>query len=190
MSQQELLIQVAKVLDQLGIAWVATGSIVSSIQGEPRSTHDVDLVVQFDASQQKQFCSEFQSPEFYLSDAAIAQAIRTQGMFNLLHISSGDKVDFWLLKNSEFDQARFARRMMFEVEPGSSIWITTPEDTIIQKLLWAKESGGSERQFIDALRVYEMQFSKLDQGYLTTWINRVDVANEWQRLQEIAKPLN
>lgn len=189
MSQQELLIQVGKVLDRLGIAWVTTGSIVSSIQGEPRATHDVDLVVQFEASQQKLFSTEFQSPEYYLSEAAISQAIRTQGMFNLLHISSGDKVDFWLLKNSDFDRSRFARRIPFEVEPGSSIWITKPEDTILQKLRWAQESGGSERQFNDALRVYEMQFQNLDQTYIEGWVKKLDIAEVWQRLTEIAKPL-
>jgi hypothetical protein len=189
MSQQKLLVQVGKALDRLGIAWVTTGSIVSSIQGEPRATHDVDLVVQFAARQQKEFCNQFQSPEFYLSEAAISQAIQTQGMFNLLHISSGDKVDFWLLKDSDFDRSRFARRRTFEIEPGSCIWITSPEDTIIQKLYWAQESGGSEKQFNDALRVYEMQFQNLDQAYMTTWTQQVAVVEEWQRLQEVAKPL-
>jgi len=190
MSQQELLIRVGKVLDRLGIPWVATGSIVSSIQGEPRSTHDVDLVVQFAATQTKSFCREFPSPEFFVSENAISQAIRTQGMFNLLHLASGDKVDFWLLQNTEYDRSRLSRRIKFEIEPGNSIWITTPEDTIIQKLYWAKESGGSERQFNDALRVYEMQFRALDRAYLAIWTDRLDVAEEWQRLQRSAQPLS
>ena len=45
MSQQELLRKVIRVLDGAGIEYMVTGSIASSLQGEPRTTHDVDLVV-------------------------------------------------------------------------------------------------------------------------------------------------
>jgi hypothetical protein len=44
MSQQELLAKVVGALDQLEIQYMITGSIVSSLQGEPRSTHDIDIV--------------------------------------------------------------------------------------------------------------------------------------------------
>jgi len=45
MSQQELLAKVVSVLESLGVDYMVTGSLASSIQGEPRSTHDIDLVV-------------------------------------------------------------------------------------------------------------------------------------------------
>ena len=45
MSQQELLKRVVEILDQLGIDYMVTGSTASSLQGLPRSTHDIDLVV-------------------------------------------------------------------------------------------------------------------------------------------------
>ena len=45
MSQQELLRLVVRSLDDLDVEYMLTGSIVSSLQGEPRSTHDIDLVV-------------------------------------------------------------------------------------------------------------------------------------------------
>jgi len=38
----------------------------------------------------------------------------------------------------------------------TEIWVSSPEDTILAKLRWANLSGGSEKQFIDALRVYEV----------------------------------
>jgi len=40
MSQQELLKTVIQVLDRVGIPYMLTGSIVSSLQGEPRSTQE------------------------------------------------------------------------------------------------------------------------------------------------------
>ena len=45
MSQQELLRLVVQSLDDLDVEYMLTGSIVSSLQGGPRSTHDIDLVV-------------------------------------------------------------------------------------------------------------------------------------------------
>jgi hypothetical protein len=39
MSQQELLKKAIQALDQAGIQYMITGSVVSSLQGEPRSTH-------------------------------------------------------------------------------------------------------------------------------------------------------
>ena len=45
MSQQELLKKVVQTLDQIGIDYMITGSMASSLQGEPRSTHDIDVVL-------------------------------------------------------------------------------------------------------------------------------------------------
>ncbi len=45
MLQPQLLIKVIDLLDEYHIEYMVTGSIVSSIQGEPRATHDVDIVV-------------------------------------------------------------------------------------------------------------------------------------------------
>jgi predicted nucleotidyltransferase len=45
MSQQELLKKIIQALDQAEIPYMITGSIVSSLQGEPRSTHDIDILI-------------------------------------------------------------------------------------------------------------------------------------------------
>lgn len=50
MSQPELLKKVVKLLDSEGIEYMVTGSVVSSLQGEPRSTHDIDLLVSLDVT--------------------------------------------------------------------------------------------------------------------------------------------
>ena len=53
MSQQELLKKVIQTLDDAGIQYLVTGSVASSLQGEPRSTHDIDLVVAIERSDAK-----------------------------------------------------------------------------------------------------------------------------------------
>src|SRR5688572_7258863 len=97
MSQQKLLERVVGVLDSLGISYMITGSIASSILGEPRSTHDIDLVVQIPATKIGELLAAFPAPDFLLQDDVVRDAVRNQSMFNLLSLNDGDKVDFWLL---------------------------------------------------------------------------------------------
>jgi len=69
---------------------------------------------------------------------------------------------------------------------GFDLIVSRPEDTILAKLRWAKLSGGSEKQFIDALRVYEVQYHLLGQDYLKDWIHRLGLMELWERLQKEA----
>jgi hypothetical protein len=181
MAQQELLATVLGVLDRLSIPYVVTGSWASSLQGEPRSTHDIDLVVALEAGQISELLAAFDDADYYLSDVSMKEAIRNQSMFNLLDLRGGEKVDFWICTTEPWDQERFSRRIATHLF-GRDVWITTPEDTILAKLRWSKLSGGSEKQYNDALRVYEVQLPHLDIEYIAAWSHRLDVDDLWRRL--------
>ena len=185
MAQQELLTRVVEELEKLSIPYVVTGSWASSLQGEPRSTHDVDLVVALQSEQVPALLEAFLDPDYYLSDVSVAEAIRHQSMFNLLHIRSGEKVDFWIRTTEPWDLKRFDRRIAINLF-GRDVWVTTPEDTILAKLRWSKLSGGSEKQFNDALRVFEVQRSHLDLDYIADWANTLHLDEMWQRLKSTA----
>ena len=106
MPQQELLKKVIEVLGDLEIDYMVTGSIVSSLQGEPRSTHDVDIVVAVNRPAAKDLTAAFPAPDYYLSEDSILEALNSQGMFNLIEVNSGDKIDFWVLTDQPFDVSR------------------------------------------------------------------------------------
>lgn len=186
MSQQELLKRVVRALEDAGIPYMVSGSIASSLQGEPRSTHDIDLVVAIQEAAAKTLAGGFSPPDFYLDEESIVEAISRRGMFNLIDTRGGDKVDFWILTDEPFDRSRFARRYGEEVL-GMQVMVSSPEDTILAKLRWAKLSGGSEKQYTDALRVYEVQFGKLDLDYLRSWAKRLTVRRTLQRLEQEAQ---
>lgn len=186
MSQQELLNKVIRTLEDIGIQYMITGSVVSSLQGEPRSTYDIDVIVAIQKSAVKKLIEAFPPPIFYLDKDSILEAIDNRNMFNLIEVEEGDKVDFWVLTDEPFDQSRFFRKHVKEVM-GVKMQVSSPEDTIIAKLRWAKLSGGSEKHFTDALRVYEVQFEKLDRDYLKYWVKILDVERMWERLLEEAK---
>ena len=61
--------------------------------------------------------------------------------------------------------------------------------TLLAKLKWAQLSGGSEKQFADALRVYEVQYAKLDLDYLTDWAEALNLESALKRLQDTAQVL-
>ncbi len=186
MSQQELLRRVIQVLDSADIEYMVTGSIASSLQGEPRTTHDIDLVVDIETAAAKEMVKAFPPPDFYLDQETIIEAINKKGMFNLIEVNTGDKIDFWLLTDEPFDCSRFSRKYVEEVM-GIRLCISTPEDTILAKLRWAKLSGGSEKQFTDALRVYEVQYEKLDMHYLRSWARKLNVQQLLERLEKEAE---
>lgn len=189
MSQQELLTDVIQTLQGLGIEFMLSGSHASSLQGEARATHDIDLVVKLTAKDVQPLIRAFRGDRFYLSESALAEAIRAKRMFNLLEVTTGDKVDFWVLTDSPFDQSRFARRQRIDLG-DQSVDVSSPEDTILMKLHWCKQSGGSEKQFNDVLRVYELQADLLDAAYLKNWLAALGVEDLWQRVLDEAEPFN
>ena len=188
MSQQELLRRVIEVLGDLEIDYMVSGSIVSSLQGEPRSTHDVDIVVAIRPSAARDLAAAFPAPDYYLSEESIHEALESQGMFNLIEVSTGDKIDFWVLTDQPFDVSRFRRKYVEDVM-GMKLAVSAPEDTILAKLHWAKQSGGSEKHVGDALRVYEVQYGKLDLEYLRSWAHRLGVSSILEKIEEEAEKL-
>ena len=168
-----------------------TGSVASSLQGEPRASHDIDIVVAITTtapSASTALKAAFPEPDFYLDELAIREAIATRGMFNLIDAREGDKVDFWLLTDDAFDRSRFQRRYIERFE-DARLPVSCPEDTILMKLRWARMLGGSEKQFVDALRVYEVQHGRLDETYLDEWAARLGVVESVARIRAEARPL-
>lgn len=185
MSQQEVLATVVRVLEEAGIPYMLTGSVASSLQGEPRSTHDIDVVVALGEADVPALLRAFPSPDYYLDETTVRDAIRRQATFNVLDNREGTKIDFWLLSDEPFDRSRFSRRYIQPLH-GIPLQVSSPEDTILAKLNWAQESGGSEKQFTDALRVYELQSPKLDEAYLARWAKALGVESLWERLKSEA----
>lgn len=188
MLQPKLLKKVLQLLSQNHIDYMVTGSLVSSMQGEPRATHDIDIVVNFSHKEIPILTNAFIAPDYYLSESAMQEAIERGTMFNILDTIEGDKVDFWMLTDSPFDKMRFSRKQDEEML-GLSLKVSSAEDTILMKLQWAKLSGGSEKQFRDALRVYEVQYGNLDMAYLELWVQQLQVDELWYRLKQEANPL-
>jgi len=73
MSQQELLTFVISKLNELSIDFMLTGSHASSLQGEARATHDIDLVADLSINDAQPLINTFQDERFYLSESAVRE---------------------------------------------------------------------------------------------------------------------
>lgn len=174
MSQPELVKRIADSFASAGIEYMLTGSVASSLQGEPRSTHDIDIVVKAEVKDIPRLRACFPDDAFYVSEEALKEAVRQKRMFNVIELREHDKVDVWLLKDEPFERSRFLRRVTANAF-GASFKVSAPEDTILYKLHWLRQLGQSEKQFNDALRVYEVQQGVLDQQYLDKWAVQLGV---------------
>lgn len=175
MSQAQLLKDAVAALESAGVGYFLSGSLASSLQGEPRATHDIDLVIEVDVRVVDSLANAFGADTYFFDDCVARDALVRRGMFNLIDTRSGDKIDFWALTEEPFDASRFSRRIRTVVF-GVELSVSAGEDTILQKLKWAAASGGSERQVRDAVGVYELQRGTLDEEYLDHWAGELGVA--------------
>jgi len=182
MLQQELLTKVVGVLDMAEIDYMITGSVASSLHGEPRSTNDIDIVLAIEPEAIPILLENFPQPGFYLDEDTVREAVRTRGFFNLIDVNRGFKVDFYLLTQEPFDRSRFSRKRTENVF-GISLKVSSPEDTILMKLRWSELSGGSVKQYQDARSVYLVQSGSLDLAYLQRWANVLGIRDLLQAIQ-------
>lgn len=179
MTEQDLLVDCLRRLNRAGITYYLTGSMASNYWGIPRTTHDLDFVIQLPASAVMKIVSAF-SPEFYIEEEAVRAAYQPPYQFNAIDTRSALKVDFWLPKPEPFDREMLQRRMPVTLF-GEPAWITSAEDSILHKLVWHRITP-SERQLGDAAGVVAVQNEKLDRDYLKRWAERNGVTPELDSL--------
>ena len=124
MSEQELLLDCVRRLNRTGAAYMLTGSMASNAWGIPRTTHDLDFVLQLPPSQITSLVAAFASPDYFLDEAAVRAAYQPPHQFNLIHIPSALKADFWLLRPAPFEREMFSRRVK-DAWFGETIWLAT-----------------------------------------------------------------
>ena len=175
MTEQDLLVDCLRRLNGAQITYYLTGSMASNYWGIPRTTHDLDFVIQLPPSAVGTIVSAF-SPEYFIDEASVRAAYQPPHQFNAIDTRSALIVDFWLPKPLSFDREMLRRRARVKLF-GEPAWITTAEDSILHKLVWNKITP-SERQMGDAAGVVAVQGEKLDQLYLKQWAEALGVVAE------------
>lgn len=167
----DAMLHIARLLDAVGARYAFVGSIVSARYGVPRLTNDVDLISDLNAAQIPQF-TRLLGDDFYFSETAIRRALASYRSFNLIHQASQFKIDIFSVAPRSFAEHCLARRLNESATPdtGETVFMITPEDVILAKLLWFVKGGGaSQNQWKDVRQVIEVQRENLDFAYLREW---------------------
>ncbi len=177
----DVALRVATVLQQLGVDYFVGGSLASSVDGEPRATNDIDFVVDLPLGRIQTFISEL-GPDFEVDVDMLRDAVRTGRCANGFYLPTVLKLDFFGHAHGPFDNSEFARRRKLEVRPGRTLFVKSPEDTILRKLLWYKEGGCvSDKQWRDIQGVLEAQRERIDFAYIERWAQDLGVTDLLQR---------
>jgi hypothetical protein len=162
---RRVLGMVAGRLESAGLAYMVSGSTALSFYGRPRMTRDIDVVIELGLDDVAKLDFLF-APDFAVDREEVADAVRRRSKFNLIHVDTVVKIDFIVRKDAEYRRTEFARRRAFN-QDGQRIWVVSPEDLVLSKLAWAKDSH-SEFQLRDVRGLLELQLT-LDWAYLETW---------------------
>ncbi|OGW91435.1 MAG: hypothetical protein A3D28_00435 [Omnitrophica bacterium RIFCSPHIGHO2_02_FULL_63_14] len=177
-EELSVLKTVCGVLAKQGIPYMVTGSIASSFYAVPRMTRDIDIVLQVTAADVDRIVNLFKK-DFYIDRESVDEAVRRQDMFNLIHNKKVVKVDFIVRKDEPYRKLEFERRRQVELG-GATVWMVSPEDLILSKLWWAKDSR-SEMQLTDVQNL--LRAIKLDRDYLLKWVRALNLED----IYELAK---
>ena len=180
MSVGELLRRLVDKLDAAGVPHMVAGSFASTYHGVPRSTQDIDIVIDPTLSSLDALVASMPEEDYYVDADAARDALRRRAQFNVIDMATGWKVDLIVRKARPFSVEEFRRREPVELF-GARVFVATAEDSILAKLEWAK-LGDSERQLRDVSGILSVRATSLDRPYVERWAAELGILDEWRRV--------
>lgn len=184
MSVPDVFRRIVTALDQAGIGYMLSGSFASAHYGAPRSTQDIDLVIEATPTRLRAFVDALSGNEYYADLDSALEAHERQSMFNVIDLATGWKIDLIIRKPRAFSQEEFRRRQRVSLH-DVPLFVASAEDVVISKLEWAKRAQ-SRRQIEDAAAILRVRWGVLDHSYLAKWIGELGLKLEWDDARRMA----
>ena len=167
MKVEELAVAVIEACEAEGVEHMLTGAFATSAYGIPRSTKDVDVVLNVEGKDSVVAVSRRLEP-LVTFDPQVQFDTLTWGK-RLVGVAKEPpplKVELFELFDDAFVRVQFERRRrMVSSQLNRTTWLPTPEDVIVQKLRW-----GRVKDLEDARDVLAVQGPEsLDMDYIERW---------------------
>jgi hypothetical protein len=186
-SALDIALRVAAALELVGAPYFLGGSLASSLQGEPRATNDVDIVAALMPHRVHAF-AEALGPDFEVDEDMLRDAMLHGRCANIFFLPMVTKIDLFAVGPTTYDEVEFSRRYKVQVRAsGEALFVKTPEDTVLRKLLWYREGGEvSSKQWRDIVEVLRVSASAIDPRYLESWSVRLGIHSLFERARSEA----
>ena len=173
MTPEELLAKISEILNELKIPYAITGGMAVAVWGNPRSTADIDIVVEMVEKNVKPLIKKVTAfnKNMYADEDMVKDALLHKSEFNFIDSDMGFKIDFFVMDNNPYNKLKIKRAILREVFGVTRAYFVSPEDLILSKLLWAKDSD-SWKQKEDIKTVLRNKELRLDFKYLKLWATK------------------
>ncbi len=172
-------------LERAGWPYMVTGSVAAMIYGEPRLTHDVDLVLELDAAAVERFGTLFPDEQFYCPPAEVIRVENQRslrGHFNVIEHETGFKADVYLMGRDALHRWAMQHRRDIEYD-GHRIHVAPPEYVIVRKLEFYRE-GKSEKHLQDIRGMLRHSGEDMDRPQLYEMVRERGLSAEWALVAE------
>src|SRR3989344_4755822 len=176
----DILKLVTDFLNKEKIPYMIVGGITLAYHGLPRTTEDIDILIFLEEHKIKKFADFMKKNDFLIDEEEIKTALKEKSHFSVFDKRSIFRMDIKGVYN-DLDKDSFSRRMKIHFR-GLNLFINTPEDAIIAKLVF-----GSYRDLEDAKGIISRQRKKLEFDYIKDKCKKHKVLD---KLEKILKDAN
>ena len=185
MQELNLFLVFLERINKTNIEYMTTGSVASIIYGEPRLTHDIDLVLRLYVSDIPQLLSVFNQKDFYCPQIEFIEREierKSGGHFNIIHHETGFKADIYPFGEDELHIWAMNRRKKIKVD-NCDLWLAPPEYVIVRKLEFFKLGGGS-KHIRDKKKMIEFSYENINFDELKEKIVKYELIEQWLEVEK------
>ncbi|MFM7425513.1 MAG: hypothetical protein ACKO7W_11055 [Elainella sp.] len=169
----EFATAVANALEACGSSYYVAHGLTDLLLGQSAVQGNLVLVAALQPEQAEQLVSRLS--RFHIEPADVVQsAAGDLGGFGIVHPQHHQIAEVWRHPADEFSCAKMARRQSCEIG-GLSLWLCSPEDAILDKLI-LEQGGRSGQRWTGLLEILRTQAAGLDYTYLGEWAARLGVS--------------
>jgi hypothetical protein len=186
MLAHDLLSLFITTLNRTDIGYMVTGSVAAMLYGEPRMTHDIDLIIDLHKEQITKLLHAFPEEEYYrppeeVIGVEIARAQR--GHFNLIHHASGYKADIYLHGNDPLHAWGMKNRQIITIGE-EAMKIAPAEYIIIRKLEYYRESG-FQKHLLDIEGMFRIAGGNISIPIIEEWVQKLSLEKQWSMIKKV-----
>lgn len=174
---EDILKLVCNFLNENKINYAVVGGFAVIFHGNPRTTMDIDYVIQLAEKDIPKLIKFLKENSFHASEDDMRAALREKS-----HCTIEDKETMFRLDikgvYNEMDERVLMNKMKIMLDEAA-VYIASPEDTIANKLFFARE-----QDIKDALGIYVRQHEHLNMEYLEAVCKKTGVYDALEDLRK------